>query len=291
MTAGKRPAHEPSRLEARALRRRFGNRLVVNDVNLHVGPHEIVGLLGPNGAGKTVTFCMIAGLITPTSGSVLIDGLDVTRLPMHLRARHGLTYLAQERSVFRHLTAEENIAGVLELQGWSRVDARHRATALLAKFGLARLAGMEAGRLSGGEQRRLEVARAVASSPRFLLSDEPFTGIDPLTIEMLHGLFAQLREEGMGILLTDHNVKEALALCDRAYVLFDGCVLAHGTPAELAEDPLVRRHYLGDDWSPAGSRGSPASGGTAEASDGGDAALVGHGAVAGPLGGEPGLGA
>jgi lipopolysaccharide export system ATP-binding protein len=247
MTAGKRPAHEPSLLEARSLTRRFGNRVVVDDVNLHVGPREIVGLLGPNGAGKTVTFCMIAGLVTPTSGSVLIDGLDVTRLPMHLRARHGLTYLAQERSVFRHLTAEENIAGVLELHGWSRDDAHHRAIELLARFGLARLAGTEADRLSGGEQRRLEVARAVATSPRFLLSDEPFTGIDPLTIEMLHGLFAQLREKGLGILLTDHNVRETLALCDRAYVLFDGRVLAHGSPAELAEDPLVRRHYLGDE--------------------------------------------
>ncbi len=246
MEAATRPTHEPGRLEAQSLKRRFGNRWVVDDVSLHVGPHEIVGLLGPNGAGKTVTFCMIAGLITPTSGSVLIDGVDVTGLPMHQRARHGMTYLAQERSVFRHLNAAENIAGVLELHGWSRVDARHRAMQLLARFGLARLANTEAGRLSGGEQRRLEVARAVATEPRFLLSDEPFTGIDPLTIEMLHGLFAQLREKGLGILLTDHNVRETLALCDRAYVLFDGRVLAHGTPAELAEDPLVRQHYLGE---------------------------------------------
>ena len=237
------------RLEAHSLKRRFGDRWVVDDVSLHVGAQEIVGLLGPNGAGKTVTFGMIAGLIVPTSGSVLIDGEDVTALAMFKRARHGLTYLPQERSVFRHLSAADNIAGVLELNGWSRRDSRNRATALLARFGLARLASTEALRLSGGEQRRLEVARAVATNPRFLLSDEPFTGIDPLTIEMLHGLFAQLREEGMGILLTDHNVRETLALCDRAYVLFDGRVLAHGTPAELAENPLVRQNYLGEDWS------------------------------------------
>jgi lipopolysaccharide export system ATP-binding protein len=285
-----RPARGASRLEARSLSRRFGNRLVVNDVNLHVGPGEIVGLLGPNGAGKTVTFCMIAGLVTPTSGSVLIDDVDVTRLPMHLRARHGMTYLAQERSVFRHLNAAENIAGVLELHGWSRIDARHRAMALLARFGLARLASTEAGRLSGGEQRRLEVARAVATQPRFLLSDEPFTGIDPLTIEMLHALFLQLREDGMGILLTDHNVTETLALCDRAYVMFDGRVLAHGTPAELAENAKVRRHYLGDDWS-TGETLPPAAAEAPGESDGGSVALVGHGAVAGALGNEPRLGA
>ena len=191
---GNSPTHCASGGEVHQLRRAD---MPVDDVSLHVGPHEIVGLLGPNGAGKTVTFCMIAGLITPTSGSVLVDGVDVTGLPMHRRARHGMTYLAQERSVFRHLNAEENIAGVLELHGWSRVDARHHAMTLLARFGLARLANTEAGRLSGGEQRRLEVARAVATEPRFLLSDEPFTGIDPLTIEMLHGLFAQLREKGL----------------------------------------------------------------------------------------------
>jgi lipopolysaccharide export system ATP-binding protein len=216
-------------------------------VSLNVGPGEVVGLLGPNGAGKTMTFYMISGLVHPTNGAILIDGVDVTRQSMTERARRGLTYLPQERSVFRHLSASDNIVGVLEMHGYSRTDARHRANELLGRFGLARLADTEAGRLSGGEQRRLEVARAVATHPRFLLSDEPFTGIDPLTIEMLHELFAQLRGEGMGVLLTDHNVKETLTLCDRAYVLFAGQVLAHGTPAELAANPEVRHRYLGDE--------------------------------------------
>jgi lipopolysaccharide export system ATP-binding protein len=235
-------------LEARSLSRRFGERWVVDEVSLEVRPGEIVGLLGPNGAGKTVTFYMISGMIQPTEGSILIDGVDVTEMSMVQRSRRGLTYLPQERSVFHRLSALDNIAGVLEMHGYSRGDARHRATALLARFGLARLADTDAGRLSGGEQRRLEVARAVATNPRYLLSDEPFAGIDPLTIEMLHGLFVELRAEGIGILLTDHNVREALALCDRAYVLDDGKLLAHGTPGELSTNPLVRRHFLGESW-------------------------------------------
>ena len=232
-------------LEARALKRRFADRWVVQDVNLTVRGGEIVGLLGPNGAGKTVTFYMISGLLQPTAGQILIDGADVTDMPMHRRARCGLTYLSQERSVFHRLSASDNIAGVLEMHGYSRRESQHRATKLLARFGLARLADTQAARLSGGEQRRLEVARAVATNPHYLLSDEPFTGIDPKTIEMLHALFSTLRADGMGILLTDHNVTETLALCDRAYVLFDGQVLAHGTPDQLRANPLVRRLYLG----------------------------------------------
>lgn len=233
-------------LEARGLKQRFAERWVVEDVSLIVGRGEIVGLLGPNGAGKTVTFYMISGLLQPTAGRILIDGHDVTDMPMHRRARCGLTYLSQERSVFHRLSASENIAGVLEMHGYSRRDAQHRAVHLLARFGLARLADTQAAHLSGGEQRRLEVARAVATTPNYLLSDEPFTGIDPKTIEMLHALFTTLRSDGMGILLTDHNVTETLALCDRAYVLFAGRVLAHGTPDELSANPLVRRLYLGD---------------------------------------------
>lgn len=245
--AGAHP-HEPAALEARSLRRRFGRRWVVDGVSLEVRPGEIVGLLGPNGAGKTVTFYMISGMIQPTAGSVLIDGTDVTRMTMVQRARRGLTYLPQERSVFHRLSAMDNIAGVLEMHDYTRRDARHRATSLLARFGLARLAGTDAGRLSGGEQRRLEVARAVAMNPRYLLSDEPFAGIDPLTIEMLHELFVELRGEGIGILLTDHNVREALSLCDRAYVLDDGKMLAHGTPGELSTNDAVRVHFLGESW-------------------------------------------
>ena len=239
-------------LETRALSKRLGGRWVVDGVDLYVGRHEIVGLLGPNGAGKTVTFYMISGLLQPDRGAVLLDGSDVTDLAMHERARLGVTYLPQERSVFRHLTARENIAAVLEVNGFSRRDARRRAEGLLEEFGLLALSDTRADRLSGGEKRRLEVARSVATAPRFMLSDEPFAGIDPLTIEMLHTLFEKLRERGLGILLTDHNVQETLSLCDRAYVLFDGRVLAHGTPAELRANPAVRRHFLGD------ARDSPA---------------------------------
>jgi lipopolysaccharide export system ATP-binding protein len=233
-------------LELRALRKRLGGRWVVDGVSLTVGPHEIVGLLGPNGAGKTVTFSMIGGLLTPTEGAVLLNGHDVTTLPMHQRARRGIAYLPQERSIFRHLTARENIMAVLEVNGLPKGEVSLRARELLHQFGLVYVADSRADRLSGGEQRRLEVARSVATRPKFLLSDEPFAGVDPLTIEMLRGLFVTLRDAGLGILLTDHNVKETLSLCDRAYVLFDGRVLAQGTPAELVANDRVRHHFLGD---------------------------------------------
>jgi lipopolysaccharide export system ATP-binding protein len=235
-------------LEARTLRKRYASRWVIDGVSIILRPREIVGLLGPNGAGKTVTFSVISGMIVPDEGRVLLNGEDVTELPMHLRARRGIAYLPQERSVFRGLTVDENVAAVVEARGARKRDARRRAREILHQFGLARLADSRASRLSGGEQRRLEVARSVATRPRFLLSDEPFAGIDPLTIEMLRGLFLQLRESGMGILLTDHNVIETLSLCDRAYVLFDGHVLAHGTPAELTANEEVRHNFLGDSF-------------------------------------------
>lgn len=237
--------HERAELEVRSLRKRLGGRWVVDGVSLMVRPHEIVGLLGPNGAGKTVTFSMISGLLLPGEGQVLLKGEDVTDLPMHLRARRGIAYLPQERSVFRHLTARENIMAVLEMKVAKR-EVPHRARELIHQFGLVHVADSRADRLSGGEQRRLEVARSVAMQPSFLLSDEPFAGIDPLTIEMLRGLFVRLRDSGLGILLTDHNVKETLSLCDRAYVLFDGRVLAQGTPAELLTNEDVRHRFLGD---------------------------------------------
>ena len=236
-------------LEVRGLRKRYAGRWVVDGVSLLVRPTEIVGLLGPNGAGKTVTFSMISGMIFPDDGTVLLNGEDVTSMPMHERARRGIAYLTQERSVFRGLTAAENIAAVLEMHGARKREARQRAGEILQQFGLSRLADSRASRLSGGEQRRLEVARSVSTRPRFLLSDEPFAGVDPLTIEMLRGLFVQLRASGLGILLTDHNVRETLALCDRAYVLDDGRVLAHGTPAELVANEEVRHHFLGDTFS------------------------------------------
>jgi lipopolysaccharide export system ATP-binding protein len=246
-------APRPFRLDARGLRKRFGLRWVVDGVDLSVGPGEIVGLLGPNGAGKTVTFYLISGILRPDGGSITLGGEDVTDLPMNKRAERGLGYLPQERSVFRHLTAEENIALVYECRGMKSREAEFLARKLLARFGLSEQADVRADRLSGGQQRRLEVARATASEPHIVLFDEPFAGIDPLTIEMLHAMMVDLRRSGIGILLTDHNVIEAFALCDRAYVLFDGRVIADGTSEELRRNPAVRRHFLGESAERAGN--------------------------------------
>jgi lipopolysaccharide export system ATP-binding protein len=236
----------PDALEARSLRWHRAGRWIVDGVDLIVRTGEIVGLLGPNGAGKTVTLSMIVGMLKPTSGRVLIGDTEVTDLPVHLRARRGLGYLPQERSVFTGLSAEDNVAAILEDRGMGRRGARRRADALLAQFGLSHVRTTRAVQLSGGEQRRLEVARSLAIEPHFLLFDEPFAGIDPLTIESLHKILVQLRASGVGILITDHNVRETMTLCDRAYVLFDGRVLAEGTPDELIANEAVRAHFLGD---------------------------------------------
>lgn len=233
-------------LSAWHLVKAFGVRRVVDRVSLQVNPGEIVGLLGPNGAGKTVTFSMLVGDLAPDEGRVVLDGEDVTRWPLYQRARKGLGYLPQSRSIFRHLSVEDNIVAVAEARGMRRRDARAKAATLLAEFGLARLAGTMANRLSGGEMRRLEIARSLAIEPRFLLFDEPFAGIDPLTIETLHEVIVRLRARGVGILLTDHNVTEALALCDRAYVLQAGALLAEGPARTLPSNPAVRQHFLGD---------------------------------------------
>jgi lipopolysaccharide export system ATP-binding protein len=241
-------APPPSALEARALRWHRAGRWIVDGVNLVVKPREIVGLLGPNGAGKTVTLSMLVGMFELTSGRVLIDGVDVTDLPLYKRAQLGLGYLPQERSIFAKLSAEDNVAAILEAHGMAARPAHRRADELLAQFGLTHVARSRAQQLSGGEQRRLEVARSLAIEPRFLLFDEPFAGIDPLTIESLHAILTGLRDAGVGILITDHNVRETLTLCDRAYVLFGGRVLAEGTPAELVENDAVREHFLGDSF-------------------------------------------
>ncbi|HTR79961.1 MAG TPA: LPS export ABC transporter ATP-binding protein, partial [Gemmatimonadaceae bacterium] len=222
------PASAPSLLEIKGLGWQHAGRWIVHDVDLRVRSGEIVGLLGPNGAGKTVTLSMIAGLLRPTTGRVLLDGCELTHLPLHLRARSGVGYLPQERSVFTHLSAQDNIAAILESRGMRGRAARAKAATLLDEFGLTAVAHTAAIRLSGGEQRRLEVARSLATDPRFLLFDEPFAGIDPLTIESLHALLVGLRGRGVGVLLTDHNVRETLSLCDRAYVLLDGGILAQG---------------------------------------------------------------
>lgn len=218
----------------------------MDGVDVIVRPHEIVGLLGPNGAGKTVTVSMLCGVLRPTSGRVTIAGADVTGLSLYERARLGLGYLPQDRSIFTKLSAEDNVAAILEGRGLRGRQSRRRAAELLAQFGLSQVAHVQAARLSGGEQRRLEVARCLAIEPRFLLFDEPFAGIDPLTIESLHKILVDLRAAGAGVLLTDHNVRETLTLCDRAYVLFAGRVLAEGTPAELTVNEAVREHFLGD---------------------------------------------
>lgn len=248
-------------LVAHALRWHRGGRRIVDGVSLEVHPGEIVGLLGPNGAGKTVTLSMIAGLLNVTSGHVRIDDEDVTDLPLHLRARRGLGFLPQERSIFTKMSVEQNVAAILEARGHRGAQLRAKARALLDEFGLAPLARSRAVQLSGGEQRRLEVARSLASDPRYLLFDEPFAGIDPRTIESLHVVLVRLRERGVGVLLTDHNVRETLALCDRTYVLYDGVVLAEGRTPELVMNPEVRRRFLGEFFDEfgleAGSTASP----------------------------------
>jgi lipopolysaccharide export system ATP-binding protein len=246
-----------SSLKAFHLSRSFHGRRVVDNVSLVVRPGEIVGLLGPNGAGKTVTFSILVGLLEPHDGRVVLDDVDITRLAMHRRARRGLVYLPQERSVFHGLTAEENVAGVLEWRGVDRTEARRRARDILGQLGIRHLASMPAARLSGGEQRRLEVARSLALEPRFLLFDEPFAGVDPLVVESLHRILLDLRSRGIGILITDHNVREALSLCDRAYVLLDGRVLAEGTSNQLIASENVRRHFLGETFARAGAAATP----------------------------------
>jgi lipopolysaccharide export system ATP-binding protein len=238
----------PLSLEAHGLRWHHSGRWIVDGVSIVVHEGEIVGLLGPNGAGKTVTLSMIAGLIAPTSGTVTIGSRDVTHLPLNERVHLGLGYLPQERSVFRKLSAVDNVAAILETQSLPRSAVRQRADALLAEFGLAQVGKTRAMQLSGGEQRRLEVARSLATDPHFLLFDEPFAGIDPLTIESLHAILARLRSSGVGILITDHNVRETLALCDRAYVLVSGRVLAEGSPSALVASEVVRHHFLGDSF-------------------------------------------
>lgn len=226
--------------------KRYRQRTVVDGVCLDVHAGEVVGLLGPNGAGKTTTFYMLVGLIEPDGGSVLLSGQDVTWLPMYRRARLGISYLPQEPSVFRRLTVEENLAGVMELLGTPRQDAATRVGELLEEFGLERLRHQRADTLSGGERRRLEIARSLVASPRFLLLDEPFAGIDPITVLEVQKLIRHLRDRGYGILITDHNVRDTLKITDRASIIKDGKVFASGDPERLARDPMVKQVYLGE---------------------------------------------
>jgi len=233
-------------LQAESLCKRLGGREILRAVSLEVHAGEVVGLLGPNGAGKTTTFYAIVGLIRPDSGRVLLNGAEVTHAPMYLRARKGISYLPQEPSVFRKLTVEENILAILETLPLSREERRGRLAELLEELSIAHLAKSKAYALSGGERRRVEITRALVTEPTFMLLDEPFAGIDPLAILDIQSIVAQLRERGIGILITDHNVREALGICDRAYILNNGAVLEHGTPKEVAASRQARELYLGE---------------------------------------------
>ena len=236
----------PLTLRAEGLTKRYRKREVVQDVHLHVREGEIVGLLGPNGAGKTTTFYMIVGMVRPNQGRIVLGEHDITRLPMYKRARRGIGYLAQEASVFRHLTVEQNLHAVLEFQRIGRKQRQERVEDLIREFGLGRVRDSKGYMLSGGERRRTEIARSLAIRPRFFLLDEPFAGVDPIAVEDIQAIVADLKRRGIGVLITDHNVHETLAITDRAYLLFEGHILKQGTAEELAADPVVRKRYLGE---------------------------------------------
>jgi lipopolysaccharide export system ATP-binding protein len=245
-------AASPSQLEAAGLQKTYGARKVVKDVRLAVHSGEVVGLLGPNGAGKTTSFYMIVGLVRADAGQITIDGQRVERLPIHQRSRMGLSYLPQEASIFRKLTVEENIRAVLELQHGPDGRALPKATidqmlnTLLNDLSIEKLRASPAPALSGGERRRVEIARALATQPRFILLDEPFAGVDPIAVLEIQRIIGFLKARGIGVLITDHNVRETLGICDRAYIISEGRVLAEGTPTEIVENADVRKVYLGE---------------------------------------------
>ena len=235
-----------SQLRTDTLKKRYKSRVVVKDVSLNVSSGEVVGLLGPNGAGKTTCFYMIVGLVAVDGGRIFVDGRDISRMPMHQRARLGLSYLPQEASVFRKLTVEENVRAVLELQGLPEAKILERLAQLLRDLNIAHLRQATALSLSGGERRRVEIARALATQPSFILLDEPFAGIDPIAVLDIQRIIRFLKERSIGILITDHNVRETLGICDRAYIINDGSVLASGNPHEIVRNESVRRVYLGE---------------------------------------------
>lgn len=242
----------PSRLVAHHLKKAYGSRKVVHDVSVQVGKGEVVGLLGPNGAGKTTSFYMIVGLVRGDGGQILIDGQDVTRMPIHKRSRLGLSYLPQEASIFRKLSVADNVRAILELQtdaqgqALSSAELDKRLGELLADLRVEHLRDSPSVALSGGERRRVEIARALATEPRFILLDEPFAGIDPIAVIEIQRIIAFLKQRGIGVLITDHNVRETLGICDHAYIISEGRVLAEGTPDEIVANTEVRRVYLGE---------------------------------------------
>ncbi|RJX31741.1 MAG: LPS export ABC transporter ATP-binding protein [Oxalobacter sp.] len=240
-----------STLVVRGLEKSYGKRRVVQDVSLDVKSGEVVGLLGPNGAGKTTSFYMIVGLVPSDGGTIQLDGTDISRLPIHQRARLGLSYLPQEASVFRKLNVEDNIRAVLELQQQddkplSDEEVNNRLNRLLAELQIEKIRDSQAMSLSGGERRRVEIARSLATNPRFILLDEPFAGIDPIAVIEIQRIVRFLKERGIGVLITDHNVRETLGICDRAYIINQGAVLASGDPEDIITDESVRRVYLGE---------------------------------------------
>ncbi|WP_034635911.1 LPS export ABC transporter ATP-binding protein [Desulfovibrio cuneatus] len=239
-------AQQPSVLQANQLRKRYGEREVVRGVSLDVHQGEIVGLLGPNGAGKTTSFYMITGIVKPTSGDVFLNNVNMATWPLHLRARKGLSYLPQESSIFKKLTVYDNLRIVLEYTDLTKAQQKARAQELLEEFRITHISNSYAATLSGGERRRLEIARALVREPKFVLLDEPFAGIDPLAVDDIQTLISALRDKGIGVLISDHNVRETLRICDRAYLMFEGQVILQGSPQELVDDPKARRVYLGE---------------------------------------------
>jgi len=236
-------------LRATGLVKRYGEKRAVRGVDLEVRCSEVVGLLGPNGAGKTTTFNMMAGSIRPTEGQVFLGEQEITELPMYRRARLGITYLPQEASIFRKLTVADNVGAILETVEPSRARRKERLAELLAELGLTEKASRKGADLSGGERRRVEITRALVLDPKFMLLDEPFAGVDPIAVIDIQKIIEQLRSRNIGVIITDHNVRETLSICDRAYIIKDGAILRLGTPAEIAEDPEVREVYLGKNFS------------------------------------------
>jgi lipopolysaccharide export system ATP-binding protein len=236
-------------LSGHSLSKRYGGTEAVHSVDLEVHPAEVVGLLGPNGAGKTTTFNMLAGGVKPNSGRVCLGDAEITDLPMYRRARLGITYLPQEPSIFRKLSVADNVNAILETVEPNRAVRRERLRELLGELGLAEKANRRGDALSGGERRRVEITRALVLDPKFMLLDEPFAGIDPIAVHDIQNMIEQLKKKGIGVIITDHNVRETLSICDRAYILKGGTIIKHGTPEEIAADPQVREIYLGEKFS------------------------------------------
>ncbi len=235
-------------LKAENIVKRYRSRAVVNNVSIEVNQGEIVGLLGPNGAGKTTSFYMIVGLIRPNAGAIFLDDQDITHFPVYRRAQQGIGYLAQEASVFRHLSVEDNLKAVLEMSDLTKTEQHEKLESLLTEFGLHKIRKSKGIQLSGGERRRTEIARALAISPKFILLDEPFAGVDPIAVEDIQNIVYHLKDKNIGILITDHNVHETLAITDRSYLLFEGAILKAGSAEELAADEMVRKVYLGQNF-------------------------------------------